>query len=129
MADGIVNKTRRKLVVAPACACLLGGCAVLSSQEAVVFCQAADAVTTLHAVDLGAREANPLVEWLLAEFGPEGFIAAKIGVTLLFLQVYPQVSSDLVTLVNAVTCGVAAHNAWVASEVEGRIPPERAPEE
>lgn len=128
MGDVIVNTLSPK-VLTLACACLLSGCAVLASEEAVVFCQAADAVTTLHAVDLGAREANPLVEWMLKEFGPEGFIAAKIGVTLLFLQVYPQLSSDLVTLVNAVTCGVAAHNAWVASEVEGRIPPERAPEE
>jgi hypothetical protein len=42
-----------------AAACLLNGCAVLSSEEAVVGCQAADVVTTLHARDLGAHEANP----------------------------------------------------------------------
>ena len=41
--------------------CLLSGCAVLETKGAVVGCQAADTVTTLHAVSLGAREANPVV--------------------------------------------------------------------
>jgi hypothetical protein len=34
---------------------LLAGCAVLESNEAVVFCQAADTVTTLHALDQPRR--------------------------------------------------------------------------
>ena len=100
-------------------ACLLSGCAVFASKEAVVACQAADAVTTLHAVSIGAREANPIVERLLTEFGPGGFIAAKIGVTLLVLHYYPVLPSGLVIFANGVTCAVAAHNATIAGKLEG----------
>ena len=114
MRDAIVNRSAALALAAT----LVGGCAVLESKAAVVGCQAADAGTTLHALDLGARERNPFVDWLLKEFGPGGFIAAKVGVTLLFLQVYPEISSDLVLLVNGVTCAVAAHNALVAQQLE-----------
>jgi hypothetical protein len=107
-----------KTILALAFACALGGCAVLASKEAVVGCQAADTVTTLHALDLGAREANPVVKWLLENFGPGGFIAVKIGVTLLFLQVYPDISSTVVIALNAATCGIALRNAFIASELE-----------
>jgi hypothetical protein len=100
-------------LLALACALPLSGCAVLETRGAVVACQAADTATTLHAVSIGAREANPVVAWLLENTGPGGFIAAKIAVTLLFLKYYPEISTDLVILVNAVTCGVAAHNARV----------------
>jgi hypothetical protein len=93
---------------------LLAGCAVLESNEAVVFCQAA----TLHALDHGAREANPFVDRLLTTFGPGGFIAAKLAVTLLVLHYYPDLSSDLVIVINAATCAVAAHNAYVAQQME-----------
>ena len=113
-----------KTALALGLACLLGGCAVLASKEAVVGCQAADAVTTLHALDLGAREVNPVVQYLLTEFGPAGFIAAKIGVTLLVLHYYPVLSPDLVIFVNGVTCAVAAHNAWVAGQLERGTPAE-----
>jgi hypothetical protein len=104
-------------LLALACALPLSGCAVLETRGAVVACQAADTATTLHAVSLGAREANPVVAWLLENTGPGGFIAAKISVTLLFLRYYPEISSDLVILVNAVTCGVAAHNARVIDQL------------
>ncbi len=119
MRAPIVNQ---KTLLALAAAALVGGCAVLESKAAVVGCQTADTVTTLHALDLGAREANPVVEWLLKEFGPGGFIAVKIGVTLLFLQVYPEISSDLVILVNGVTCAVAARNAVIAGKLERDAP-------
>jgi len=111
-----------KTALALGSACLLGGCAALASKEAVVGCQAADAATTLYAVDRGAREANPLVEYLLTEFGPGGFIAAKIGVTLIFLHYYPLMSSDAVIFVNGLTCAVAAHNAWVAGQLDRGTP-------
>jgi hypothetical protein len=97
---------------------MLAGCAVLESSEAVVFCQAADTVTTLHALDLGAREGNPFVDRLLTNLGPGGFVAAKIAVTLAVLHYYPDLSSDFVVLINAATCAVAAHNAHVASQLE-----------
>ena len=101
-----------------ACVLLLAGCTVLQSKEAVVFCQAADTVTTLHALDLGAREANPVVDRLMDAFGPGGFVAAKLAVTLLFLHYFPQLSSDLVAVVNGATCAIAAHNGYVASQME-----------
>jgi hypothetical protein len=100
-------------LLALACVLPLAGCAVLESRGAIVACQAADTATTLHAVSVGAREANPVVEWMLEHTGSSGFIAAKIAVTLLFLKYYPDISSDLVILVNGLTCGVAAHNAHV----------------
>jgi hypothetical protein len=107
-----------RIILAFTFACALGGCAALASKEAVVGCQAADAVTTLHALDLGAREANPVVEWLLEKFGAGGFIAAKIAATLLFLQVYPDISSTVVMALNAATCGIALRNAFIAGELE-----------
>jgi hypothetical protein len=106
-----------KTILALALAFALSGCAVLASKEAVVACQAADAVTTWHALDLGAREANPFVEWLLENFGAGGFFAAKVGVTLLFLQVYPEISSTVVVALNAATCGIALRNAVIAGEL------------
>src|SRR5687768_7559364 len=105
-------------LLALACALPLSGCAVLETRGAVVACQAADTATTLHAVSIGAREANPVVGWLLENTGPGGFIAAKVAVTLLFLKYYPEISSDVVILVNAVTCGVAAHNARVIDQLD-----------
>ena len=121
MGGKVVNKA-----ATAACVCLLGGCAAFASKEAVVFCQAADTVTTLHATSLGAHEVNPFVRWLLETTGPGGFIAAKITVTLLFVQIHPELSADLVRLVNGVTCGVAAHNAYVAGQLEkeGLVRPE-----
>lgn len=116
-----------RLIVNPLlCVWLLSGCAVMASKEAVVFCQSADTVTTLHATSLGARELNPFVGWLLETTGPGGFIATKIAVTLLVMQVHPGMSADLVRLLNGVTCAMAAHNARVAAKLEalGRRPEE-----
>jgi hypothetical protein len=101
---------------------MLSGCAALASEAAVVGCQAADTVTTLRAVELGAREANPVVEWLIENLGPGGFMAAKAGATVLFLSVYPDVPSGLVMLLNGVTCAVAAHNARIVVQLERERP-------
>ena len=105
-------------LLALACALTLSGCAVLESKGAIVACQAADATTTLYAVSNGAQEANPVVDWLLEHWGSTGFIATKVAVTLLFLKYYPDISSDLVILVNGLTCGAAAHNAYVIYKLE-----------
>jgi uncharacterized protein DUF5658 len=80
--------------------------------------QAADAATTLHAVELGAREMNPFVDWLLTNYGSATFIAAKFAVTLPVVRAYPDLSSDLVAVLNGVTCAVAANNARIAGELE-----------
>ena len=109
-----VRRTAFALVLAVS----LGGCAALSTNEAVVVCQAADTITTLQAVDAGAREMNPVARFLLEEFGPGASIAAKIGVTLLVLHYYPVLSSDVVIFINGLTCGVAAHNAWVTYQIK-----------
>src|SRR5919109_3316719 len=101
-------------------ACLLGGCAVLASRDSVVGCQGADAITTLRGIDLGAREANPVVDWLLAHLGPGGFIAVKAGAALLLLHIYPEVSAHAVGLVNGLTCAAAAHNARVAAKLKSK---------
>ena len=42
------------------------------------------------------------------------------AVTLLFLHYFPQLSSDLVAVVNGATCAIAAHNGYVASRMEGQ---------
>ena len=118
-----VNK---RTVLAVACASMLGGCAALASEAAVVGCQVADTVTTLRAVELGGREANPVVKWLLEKSGPGGFMAAKVGATALFLAVYPDVPPGVVMLVNGVTCAVAAHNARIVARLE-RKPPSTGP--
>jgi len=80
----------------------------------VVVCQAADTGTTLYGLSLGAREANPFVSRLMEKFGKEGFVAAKVGVTLLMLHYYPVLSRDLVATLDGLTCGVAAHNTLTA---------------
>jgi hypothetical protein len=109
-----------------ACALLLGGCA---TQGAVVACQAADTVTTLEALDAGAREMNPVVRYLIEEFGPEAFVAAKVGATLLVLHYYPIISADVVVFINVLTCGVAAHNAYVTYELTRRGQQVEVPEQ
>ena len=106
------------MIVNMVCSSVLSGCAVMASKEAAVGCQAADTLTTLHATSLGGHELNPIVRWLLQNTGPAGFVAAKLAVTLLFVQVHPEMSADLVRLVNGVTCTVAAHNALVAGRLE-----------
>ena len=98
----------------------LAGCSVLEKRGAVVGCQAADTATTLHGLELGAKEANPVVARLLDRFGPQGFIAVKTGVTLLVLHHYAAISPDLLAVLNGLTCGVAAHNANVASRLQRR---------
>jgi len=95
-------------------ACLLAGCNTLASRGAVVGCQAADTATTLHGLSQGAREVNPVVAGLIDKFGKEGFVAVKVGITLLVLHYYPVVSRDLLATVDGVTCGVAAHNELTA---------------
>jgi len=101
----------------------LPGCSTLASRGAVVGCQAADTATTLHALSLGGRERNPVVRALLDTFGPEGFIAAKIGVTLLVLHSYPALSMDLLATIDGITCAAAANNAVVARRLSEKKDP------
>jgi len=79
-----------------------------------VGCQAADTATTVHALDQGAEELNPFVAKILETLGTLGFIAVKLGVTLLVVHYHAEISTGLLATVNVVTCGAATHNALVA---------------
>jgi hypothetical protein len=65
-------------------------------------------------MDQGAEELNPVVAKVLETLGTAGFIAAKLGVTLLVLHYHAELSTGLLATVNVVTCGAATHNAVVA---------------
>ena len=106
-----------------ALALALSGCSTLASRGAVVGCQAADTATTLHALSLGARERNPVVRFLLEKFGEEGFVAAKIGVSLLILHSYPALSMDFLATIDGITCAAAANNAVVARKLADKKDP------
>ena len=93
---------------------------MLATKEAVVGCQTADTVTTLHGISLGAKEANPIVAWIMEKSGTPGFIAVKAGVTLLVIYHYPAISADLLALANGLTCAAAAHNMRVANQLSRR---------
>ena len=112
------TKTSIKRALAVASLGLLSGCSTLASKGAVVGCQAADASTTLHAMELGARERNPVVAALLNAFGPTGFVLAKLGATLLLVHVHPDVPQGLMALANGITCGAAVNNAKVIRELK-----------
>ena len=101
--------------------CLLAGCHTLASRGGFAACQAADTGTTLYALERGGKELNPIVGALLDVAGPAGFIFAKIGVTLLVLREYSELSSGVIAAASAITCGVAIHNANVAR----KRPPKR----
>ena len=69
----------------------------------------------------GAQERNPFVGALLA-LGPLGFIAAKVGVTLVALKYYDEISEGVLVAVNGLTCAAAAHNAYVISKLPPKPP-------
>src|SRR5439155_3878225 len=96
---------------------MLLGCSTLASKGAVVGCQAADAGTTLYALDAGARELNPIVGTMLATLGPTGFVLAKAGVTLFLLNVHSTVPMGIMGVGNGSTSGAAANNERVAAQL------------
>ena len=100
---------------------VLSGCTLLATKEAVVGCQTADTVSTLHGISLGAKEANPFVAWIMEKSGTPGFVAVKAGVTLLVLHHYPVIAADLLAVANGITCAAAAHNMRVANQLSRRL--------
>jgi hypothetical protein len=106
---------KRLIAIAPLFVLL--GCSTLASKGAVVGCQAADAGTTLHAMELGARELNPIVGAMLNTLGPTGFVLAKAGVTLFLLNVHSTVPMGIMAVANGITCGAAANNTAVAARL------------
>ena len=107
-----------------AASCLLAGCHTLGTPGAFAACQAADAATTLYALDRGATELNPIVAALFDVAGPAGFIFAKIGVSVLVYRHYTEISSGVIAVASAATCGVAIHNVNVAR----KLPPKSGSE-
>ena len=71
-------------------------------------------------MEQGGRELNPIVAAVFEALGPGGFIAAKLGVTLLVLHYHAELSSALLATVNGVTCAAAANNARVASKLSAK---------
>jgi hypothetical protein len=96
---------------------LLGGCHTLGTPGAFAACQAADAATTLYALDRGAEELNPIVAVILDLSGPAGLLFTKVGVTVLVYRHYTEISSGAIAVASAATCGVAIHNANVARKL------------
>lgn len=90
----------------------LTGCASLSSREATIACQAADTITTLLALNHGAREANPLMAGVIKSFGYPGFLLTKFAVTW-FLLDRREEHPEAVAAANIITCGAAVHNIGV----------------
>lgn len=90
---------------------LVSGCAYTGSKTATVFCQAADTYTTVRALDLGAKEANPLLGQ-----DPERIVAIKAGITGFLLWKHDEIGPKANTFINALTCGAAAHNLGVIRE-------------
>jgi len=68
-------------------------------------------------MEQGGRELNPIVAAVLEALGPGGFIAAKLGVTLVLLRHHAELSTGLLASVNLITCAAAANNAVVASKL------------
>lgn len=74
-------------------------------------------MTTVHGMEQGARELNPVVAAIFTTLGPAGFIAAKVGVTLVVLRYHAEISTGLLATADVVTCGVAVNNARVARKL------------
>ncbi len=88
----------------------------------VVACQAADTHTTVEGLGRGAREVNPIVAGIIAAGGIAAFIATKIGVTLVILHYHSEISTGVLATANVLTCGVAAHNAYVLHKLPPKEP-------
>lgn len=93
---------------------LLGGCSALASREATVVCQAADVVSTYHAVRHGAIERNPLWKGVISHLGWGGFLLGKVAVTLVLLEYHEELGQSG-ALINAASCAAALNNGLVGA--------------
>ncbi len=94
----------------------LAGCATvgdtLSDKRTFALCKAADVGTTIAALNTGSfHETNPLMKALMG--GAHGF-APFIAVSAAYVALVWWLDNPKATMVaSGITCGVAAHNAWV----------------
>jgi hypothetical protein len=93
----------------------LAGCAELKavseSEATFIACKSADVITTAVGLNSGRFvEANPLLKFVI---GPHN-IFPLIGFSIAMWALIHYVNSPKVNMaVNGITCGVAAHNAFV----------------
>lgn len=89
----------------------LQGCAVMQSPTTFAACKSADIVTTAIGLNSGKFvETNPVLKVLI---GPHHFvplIAFSVGMYVLLRYLNQPKTTETV---NAVTCAVAAHNAFL----------------
>lgn len=87
-----------------------GACAVLSTKQAAIGCQALDLGTTIAALRGGATEANPVVASVINAAGIPGLVVMKIAVTYVLLH-FREENPKAVAVANGVTCAAGVHNA------------------
>jgi hypothetical protein len=97
-----------------------GGPAFAAMYAGLVTVQALDAHSTLRAIDLGLREANPLMRW--ASGSPVAFVALKASATAATVFVtekirrkHPTRALVFVGAINAAYALIVAHNYRVLS--------------
>jgi len=91
----------------------LTGCSTLSKPETFAACQAADAVTTIAAINHGAVETNPIVAWAIKHAGYAGMIGLKVALVAAVYYWLDDIHPDVIAVGSAITCGIAIHNIGV----------------
>ena len=91
----------------------MAGCAsikpIAESPETFAACKTVDIATTAAIISGGGHELNPIAKGLLAH-GYIPIIAISVGIYYLLKELN---EPKLNVAANAVTCGVAAHNALI----------------
>lgn len=102
---------------------ILTGCAshpvrsALSSADTFAICKSADVITTAVALGKGGAEANPIMGWVLTNFGWLGFIGVSAALTYAIYQYRDRINDDTMLAANVITCGVAINNAIVINKL------------
>ena len=94
-------------------AIFLCGCSTIASKEAIIGCQAADTLTTVHGVTHPAPQANPLMAGIINSFGIAGFVAFKAALTYFLVTRHDDIPVTALATVNVITCGAAVNNLLV----------------
>ena len=89
----------------------------MSSDEAAILCQSADALTTYAAIAKvgGIHEANPLMAGVLKAGGWPLFFIIKAAMAIYMTS--DAINPTVAAAVNTATCGIAAQNVGVIVHV------------
>ena len=79
--------------------------------------QVADALSTIKVIELGGRELNPIVRWLIEVFGMVPALVIK-GVVVMLAAWHLTTTMLLVMIL--FYFAVIAWNSWVAHKLEGK---------